>query len=241
MASLKNFVRAVLIGLILLAVPSQPSSAEPLAEINIAVIRVSSATLTPSQPSTTIEIVADLPDSALGAASIEIAYDPTIVSLTACALDPEDLFDSGQCNAAFDSDGVNPDRLRFNLISLSGISGEATLSRLTFGIVENAMGSSDISIAILAFATPAGATLPVASSDGRISVHQPLATESTSSSALPDWSPNHLVDGDLASQWSSNGHAEHLASSEWAAVLLTERANIQQIRLYPRYNTAQQA
>ncbi|MEZ4634296.1 MAG: discoidin domain-containing protein [Caldilineaceae bacterium] len=61
------------------------------------------------------------------------------------------------------------------------------------------------------------------------------------SSSLPGWSADRLVDNNLTTQWSSYGHTEHLSSSEWAAVLLQQRTDIQQIRLYPRYNAAQQA
>lgn len=56
------------------------------------------------------------------------------------------------------------------------------------------------------------------------------------SSVEPGWPMHALIDGILDSTWSSIGHFEHLASAEWAAVLLPGRTRVDRVRLYPRKN-----
>ena len=59
-----------------------------------------------------------------------------------------------------------------------------------------------------------------------------------SSSNENGWPAGRLIDGDLASTWSSQGHGDHLASSEWAAILLPQRTQADRVRIYPRANPA---
>ena len=54
------------------------------------------------------------------------------------------------------------------------------------------------------------------------------------SSALNNWPTVRLVDGSGSSTWSSNGHGEHLTSSEWAVVLLPSRTTVSSVRITPR-------
>ena len=70
-------------------------------------------------------------------------------------------------------------------------------------------------------------------SDG--DAQQRSASAVRTSSALPGWPRERLVDSS-GSTWSSNGHSDHLASAEWAAVILDGRQNIDQIRILPRRN-----
>lgn len=56
------------------------------------------------------------------------------------------------------------------------------------------------------------------------------------SSHEPGWLVTRLVDGQTGQAWSSGGHAEHLAGSEWAAVVLAEPAAVDELRMRPRRN-----
>ncbi len=58
------------------------------------------------------------------------------------------------------------------------------------------------------------------------------------SSDIPGWPTERLIDGDGKgwSTWSSRGHNDHLASSEWAAVLLPSRMAVDRLRITPRAN-----
>ena len=50
------------------------------------------------------------------------------------------------------------------------------------------------------------------------------------------WSSAFLMDGKEDTVWSSNGHAEHLSSAEWAALILPSTQSINRIRVLPRTN-----
>ncbi|NCC32202.1 MAG: discoidin domain-containing protein, partial [Chloroflexia bacterium] len=58
--------------------------------------------------------------------------------------------------------------------------------------------------------------------------------EAAASSTWADWSVARLHDGSPQSAWSSGIHTEHLASSEWAAVVLTQPTQVDRVRLVPR-------
>lgn len=49
------------------------------------------------------------------------------------------------------------------------------------------------------------------------------------------WSVSHVVDRDHETTWSSLPHTEHLAETEWAAVLFPSRLPVSGLRLYPRH------
>ena len=53
------------------------------------------------------------------------------------------------------------------------------------------------------------------------------------SSALSTWPKERLIDGDITTVWSSNGHSDHFADSEWAALLLPNSPTIDRMRIYP--------
>jgi hypothetical protein len=54
------------------------------------------------------------------------------------------------------------------------------------------------------------------------------------SSSLPDWGADAVTDGNPVSTWSSQPHWEHLAQSEWVAVLLPAEVTVDRIELDPR-------
>ena len=54
------------------------------------------------------------------------------------------------------------------------------------------------------------------------------------SSVLSTWPKERLIDGDITTVWSSNGHSDHFADSEWAALLLPNSPTIDRMRIYRR-------
>jgi hypothetical protein len=88
-------------------------------------------------PSTTITIplgASHLISPSLVAATIDIQYDPDLLSAVSCQADPQSLFESRDCDANFEQDGVNPDIVRLTLRSTSGVSGSPFLAQLSFSV-----------------------------------------------------------------------------------------------------------
>jgi hypothetical protein len=69
----------------------------------------------------------------LAAATIEVFYDETVLTLLSCEPDPDNLLDSEQCNP---SAGSN--HLSFSLLSSDGVTGEFTLANLVFEVKPSA-------------------------------------------------------------------------------------------------------
>ena len=117
-----------------------------------------------------IPVQAHIPASDLGTASVELRYDPQVLRPISCNSDPSNAFDVALCNIHFDDDGIAPDITRFNVISLTGISGDLTLAEVTF----EAIGADDTSTAldldVATFAKPNGEPLDVIAGNGRVYV-----------------------------------------------------------------------
>lgn len=79
-----------------------------------------------------LPIKATLPAVNLGAATIEVRYDPTQLQVMGCNVDPVAAFELAFCNAAYDHDGSGMDSVRFTVLSTAGLTGEVALSNITF-------------------------------------------------------------------------------------------------------------
>jgi hypothetical protein len=132
-------------------------------------VRAGSGQVAPGA-SITVPVTADnVPAvSPLGAATIEVRYDPSVLDATACNVDPGGIFDSGFCNPDYDDDGVDPDAVRFNATSVLGVSGDALLTDITFDAVGQPGHTSVLNVAIFTFADPDGSPVPVTGQDGQI-------------------------------------------------------------------------
>ena len=80
--------------------------------------------------SITVPMTVTLGSENLGAATIDIQYDPNVLTVTGCSADPDNAFDFAQCNPNFASDTV-----RFAALSGSGVSGDLLLAEITFQAV----------------------------------------------------------------------------------------------------------
>lgn len=127
----------------------------------------------------TVPVTADLDGEALGAATIEITYDPTVINATGCAADPDDLFDSALCNTAAASDTV-----KLTAVSVGGVSGGLALADVSFLAVGEVGDTSPLTLTVDPFADPDGQPISHTLEHGRIdivppfSVYLPLALRS---------------------------------------------------------------
>ncbi|MCP4169043.1 MAG: M28 family peptidase [Chloroflexi bacterium] len=110
----------------------------------------------------------DIPGTGVGAATLDISYDPDILRATACAFDPLGRFDTGICHPSFENDGVAPDVVRISLISVSGRSGSLPLAEITFSAKTTLSVPSPLSLLIHEFADPEGRPIAVAPIDGAV-------------------------------------------------------------------------
>jgi hypothetical protein len=117
-----------------------------------------------------------MPDPGLGAWTIDITFDPALVTLADCV--PQQ---GGVCNPDFDSDTV-----RITGASANGLDGDAVLGSLTF--LCDVEGTSDLSISIstLADAT-VGDPQPIdaAVSPGEIACQEPVPTATPRATSTP--------------------------------------------------------
>ena len=125
--------------------------------------------------------------SSLGAATIEVQYDPAVLDATACNMDPGSIFDAKFCNLAFDNDNVNPDSVRFNVVSLSGASGNFTLANLTFQATGQPGESSTLGVVVQAFADPNGNPIAFSAQGGSICITPCTAGTPTPQRPAPQW------------------------------------------------------
>jgi uncharacterized repeat protein (TIGR01451 family) len=136
-----------------------------------AIVRTGSARVAPGA-SVTIPVQAiGVPLPGLGAATIEIRYDPAILDATACSVNTTSF--SGVCNPNYDNDGVNPDSVRFTVASVSGASGDSLLANVTF-LAKGAAGSSSaLDVVIVTFTDPSGNPIPAKDEDGQVTLGVP--------------------------------------------------------------------
>ncbi|MBV7330231.1 hypothetical protein KFU94_18670 [Chloroflexi bacterium TSY] len=98
--------------------------------------------------------------SGLSAATLGVQYDPTQVKIVSCRSNPDQLFDQGICNAAYDIDGVAPDEVRFNALATSSRSGQMTLATLIFEPVQPLDTETVLNLQVFTFADETGEPIP---------------------------------------------------------------------------------
>jgi len=134
-------------------------------------------------------------DGLLGAAELEIQYDPTVIDATTCVTNPQNV--SGLnlvlCNPNFNNDGINPDTIFVNAIASSGVSGNIVLADITFAVIGAAGQQSKLDLILHenAITDAALQVIPATAQDGNITIKgaQPTATATTSPAATPTPTP----------------------------------------------------
>jgi len=101
----------------------------------------------------------------LGAATVDVKYDPAKVSLTGCVSDPTGILDLDSCNIAFASDTG-----RFVALSATGVSGDFALADFTFQASGSLGSVSQLNVIVQTFADTNGVDIPAMDGDGTISI-----------------------------------------------------------------------
>jgi len=112
----------------------------------------------------------------IGAATIEIQYDPSILHVIDCAANPNKAFDSALCNTDSERGMV-----RLSAISAGGASGLQALANITFQAIGQTGESSAVTLEVTAFARASGLPVKVSVRAGQITIVDVV---------LPD--PKHL-------------------------------------------------
>ncbi len=136
----------------------------PLKELQTADIMVGQAETT-RNGLVTIPITADVVDTAVGAGTIELHFDPAMLEPTACQADPDGKFNGAICNPDFANDAV-----KFTLASAGGVSGAMTLANVTFRAIGEPGDSSQLTATASTFTNTNGQDIPVTISDGKINI-----------------------------------------------------------------------
>ena len=130
--------------------------------------------------SATVAIVTETPAAGLGAWTVNVMYDPAVVTPTGCTA----FGDSSACNLTFSSTQV-----RFTGIKASGIFGISGLADLTFQAIGSAGQCSALTPSATTWNDPAAAVLPrPLVSSGQICISAP-PTPTPSPTPTPTPSP----------------------------------------------------
>ncbi len=92
----------------------------------------------PDQIRVSVQAHAPLADaaSALGAASLDLRYDPDLLEIVTCTANPDSALDLGSCNPDYAEE-----TLRFNAISAAGLTGTGTLMQAIFRLKAGELAS----------------------------------------------------------------------------------------------------
>lgn len=134
-----------------------------------AVLSVGSQTAAPNS-TVTIPVTMTVNSGRLGAATIEIHYDPAVVKPVNCLVNPQGHLDSVLCNINFERDGNKPDVISFSALSLNGITAKAHLVNLIFEAVGQADSTTDLTAVISLYSDTQGADLTTQVQHGQIKI-----------------------------------------------------------------------
>jgi hypothetical protein len=156
---------------------------------NGAVVRAGSGVIPQDGGTVTLPVEA-IEVQNLGAATVMVGYDPAVLQVAGCQRNP--AFDFGLCNSQFDSDDGVPDAVRFNVLSLDGLSAvEGTplnLADITWAVV----GQPDVWITstpveVTTFTDPDGIPIGVSAENGQITVGTTCVTVQHIMTVVAHW------------------------------------------------------
>lgn len=166
---------ALLVGLLLLCLVPFTSATAPATiqgqsrgpdSPEAATLSIGSGNVEPGG-SITVPLSTSLGTENLGAATIQIQYDPDVVNATNCVADPGGVLDTALCN---ENQAAN--QVAFTAISAAGVSGDVVLAEVTFQAVGTAGESSDLTLTASTFADPAGQPLNPTLQNGQIAINE---------------------------------------------------------------------
>jgi len=136
------------------ATPTATVGVLPRVELNVSAASVSPGALTVA----VLQAIAESPG--VGAYTIDLVYDPSVVRAVGC-----DVPAFGVC-----STGFGPDQVRITSVSANGVVGSVTLGEVVFEAAGEPGDCSDLWIEVALLAEPGGQSLPFSASAGRICV-----------------------------------------------------------------------
>lgn len=115
-------------------------------------------------------LILDLPAAtSLGAATIQISYDPNTGLLGNCEPDPNNVFDTRMCNkTAAGTPFSKP--VTLNVTSIAGVSGQLTIAKMPFQLLGQPGEGITLAISVQTLADSDGHTIPHYSTDGLIKI-----------------------------------------------------------------------
>jgi len=128
-----------------------------------AVVRMGSGDVPPGESITVPLEALAVAEPGLGAATVDIGYDPDVVDPTDWSGGPN--FDMVQCSLDY-----TPNIVRCTAISATGAPGNSLVADITFQAVGQAGQCSVLDVAVVTFTDPDGNPIPVAAEDGRICI-----------------------------------------------------------------------
>ena len=128
-----------------------------------AMVQVGSGTVAPGGTIRVPVKILGIPGDGLGAATIEIHFDPAVVEVLDCAPDPKDAYDSALCNSREGS-------VSLTAISAKGVPGDSLLAEITFGAVGWDGDRTALDAVVTTFAGPGGEPVAVGVHDGEVLV-----------------------------------------------------------------------
>ena len=139
-----------------------------------AVVRIGSDLSVPSGGSTTVPLeVLNAPAPGVGAATVDIVYDPAVVHPTGWS--PGPAFDMVNCNLNYATNKV-----RCTAIDAQGVSGNSLLANITFDLVGNQGQCSPLDVQTATFTDPNGDPMPLSSQSGQVCMSTSLTPVSPS-------------------------------------------------------------
>jgi hypothetical protein len=143
-------------------------------------VRIGSAAVPSGQATVRLEAIG-VPAPGLGAATVDVSYDPSVISPVGCAKDPNGLFDMTICNPAY-----QPNVVRFSALrTTTGATGTLVLVDITFEIVGTTGQCSDLDVVVVTFTDPDGSPITTTDGDGQICVAMPSPTPSPTLTPTP--------------------------------------------------------
>ncbi len=165
-----------------------------LAQPSSATLSIGSGDVLPGD-SITVALLSSLGPELLGAATIQIQYDPTVLHAISCSADPNAAFDMALCNPDFDTDKV-----KLTAISVLGVSQDVRLAEITFQAIGQGGQSSVLDLTASVFADLATNPISCDERDGQIHItlsatptasHTPTDTPAPISTPTPTHTPTN--------------------------------------------------
>lgn len=110
--------------------PAQTSGGTRTEQANTAMLSIDAIPAGTSGP-ITLPVVLRAPNG-IGAATIEVHYDPTLLRIDSCLAATAESFAYGMCNGVYENNGIAPDVVRFNVLNSQDVSGELVLAQIVF-------------------------------------------------------------------------------------------------------------